>query len=78
MSVGGKIIDIYPAAENVTRFWVVDRNGDETWVWARNAEDMPKVGDEIWWQAGKIYFDGDRKHLIKYGSASDANWGQAQ
>lgn len=80
MSVGGRIIEIKPmtlrrdsgAICNVVRFWCVDRNGDETCVYAAPAEILPGLGDEIWWQSGKIYFDHDRQHLNKIGNSFDA------
>lgn len=72
MSVGGSIIEIKPmklleTGQDVIRLWVVDRNGEETCVYAYPANHMPNLGDAIWWQAGKIYFDGDRKRLVKVG-----------
>lgn len=74
MSVGGRIIEIAQHSLNGktrTRLWVVDRNGDESGVFVEDAPDMPKVGDEVWWQAGKVYFDGDSKHLIKISNSFD-------
>lgn len=80
MSVGGKIIDIremtitagdYPGKPTrVKRLWCLDaRNGynDETCVYAEWYPDGtgPKLGDEVWWQSGKIFFDGGRQYLRK-------------
>jgi hypothetical protein len=76
MSVGGKIIEMRPMTitagdypgkpTKVVRLWCMDpRNGDEVAVYAEPAEIMPKLGDEVWWQSGRIYFDGDRRSLRK-------------
>lgn len=76
MSVGGKIIEKVPyrfpeGAKNCVRYRVMDeyRPGwfDETFVCAEPADDEPQLGDEIWWQSGKIYFANDSKSLVKVG-----------
>jgi len=77
MSVGGRIIEIRHMSvrtdrgENrqVVRLWCVDRNANETCVYAEPAKDMPDIGGEIWWQSGKIFFDQDRKFLTKVGNS---------
>lgn len=80
MSVGGHIIDLahvtHPdTGAPLTRYWVVDRGRDESVVHAERAEVEPCLGDEIWWQAGRIYFDGDRRSLRKVGDAGDPFFG---
>lgn len=70
MSVGGKIIEIRDISATKVAIWVLDSQPGcetETCVHAERAEDMPKVGDAIWWQSGQIMFDGDRKTLRKIG-----------
>jgi len=78
MSVGGRLIDITPVrmsetGREVVRLWVVATNAggpgvhDETCVYAEPQENMPALGDEIWWQSGWIMFDGDRQTLRKVG-----------
>ena len=77
MSVGGRLIEMRPYtlrdpdkpefSRDVMRLWVVDRDGTETIVYARIQDDLPLLGDNIWWQGQKIYFDGDRKHMEKIG-----------
>lgn len=71
MSVGGRLIEIRPmrheGGDDVLRLWVVDRQGDETYVYAAPQDSVPKLGDEVWWQAGRIIFDGDRQTLRKVG-----------
>lgn len=77
MSVGGNIIEIRPQritmgvpprTEEVVRIWCMDpHNGDETCVYARPADVMPKLGDAVWWTSGRILFDGDRRSLEKVG-----------
>jgi len=66
--VGGWIIDIWRGREKV-RLWCVDRHGDECCVYVEHFESErgPKIGDEIWWQCGKVMFDYDRKRLRKIG-----------
>ena len=77
MSVGGRIIEIQPmrlmeSGSDVVRLWVVDRNGDETCVYAEPQTRMPALGEEVWWQSRRIYFDGDRQHLEKVGYSFSA------
>ena len=77
MSVGGRIIEMRRVtqrdadnpdfARDAWRIWVVDRNGVETIVFAKPQDDMPKLGDEIWWQSRRIFFDGDKKFMHKLG-----------
>lgn len=77
MSVGGRLIEIIPMrledGDDVLRLWVVDRSSgspgfnDETCVYAKPQEKLPAIGDQVWWQSGKIYFDGDCQHLVKIG-----------
>jgi hypothetical protein len=28
-------------------------------------KELPRHGEDIWWQAGKIFFDHDRQQLVK-------------
>lgn len=72
MSVGGRLIEILPMTcpedgASVVRLWVTDRNGDETCVYAEPQDSLPGLGEEVWWQCRRIYFDGDRQHLTKVG-----------
>jgi hypothetical protein len=77
MSVGGRLIEILPMrledGRDVLRLWVVDCPhgapgfNDETCVYVEPQESLPAIGDQVWWQAGRIYFDGDRQHLVKVG-----------
>lgn len=75
MSVGGNIIEMLSMSipheggvKQVVRLWCHDkRTGDETCVYGEPGGAMPKLGEEIWWQAGRIYFDGDRRSLRKIG-----------
>ncbi len=80
MSVGGRIIERRPFTTedgpvSITRYWVMDRNGDETVVYAKGfhmGKSGPQEGEEIWWQSGKIYFDNDRQWLEKYSASGPA------
>ena len=78
--VGGTLIEIRPMRVlagptpgrevDVVQLWCVgDRHEpyDECAVFAEPAEIMPKVGDQIWWQCGKVYFDRDQHTLRKVG-----------
>jgi len=67
--VGGWIIQIMPIGPDVTELWCVDRDGDETAVKVKTELQMPMLGEEIWWQDGKVYFDNDRKILTKVGNS---------
>ena len=64
--VGGWIIDIWHGRQKV-RLWCVDRHGDELCVYVEPFEDGPGLGDEIWWQCGRVMFDRDRRTLRKIG-----------
>lgn len=80
MSVGGRIIERRPfttedGPASITRYWVMDRNGDETVVYAKGfhmGSSGPQEGEEIWWQSGRIYFDGDKQWLEKYSASGPA------
>lgn len=71
--VGGSIIEIMPYrldGVDVMRLWVIDSNyNDECIVYAAPFErdDGPDIGETIWWQDGKIFYDGDRLFLKKIG-----------
>jgi hypothetical protein len=76
MSVGGRLIEIAPHIlrdgpdyrKDVIRLWVVDRNGDETIVYAEpTSPRLPVLGEEIWWHGRTIFFDGDSQQLIRVG-----------
>ena len=75
--VGGRIIEIRPMQivagaypgkpTDVVRLWVHNDPDDECAVFAEPADIMPRLGEEIWWQSGRIYFDQDRRSLRKVG-----------
>jgi hypothetical protein len=69
--VGGRIIEISVVQSGVSCLWCVDRNGDECAVKVENTPAMPLLGDEIWWQAGVVYWDSDRRQLRKVGNSYD-------
>ncbi len=72
--VGGRIISITPKGNGVTQLWCVESQGgstDECAVDVRDAPAMPLIGDEIWWQSGKVYWDRDRRTLEKVGYSYD-------
>jgi hypothetical protein len=70
--VGGWIIEIIESdIQGETQITCVDRYGDERCVIVETAPAMPLVGDEIWWQSGKVYWDKDRRTLRKIGNAFD-------
>jgi len=82
MSVGGRIIEIGPHVlrdaddpayrRNVIRIWVVDRDGGESIVYVEPAEELPRIGEEIWWSSGKIFFANDHCRLKKVGYSRSA------
>jgi hypothetical protein len=79
--VGGAIIEVremviraigeHPRASiRVNRLWCVNkRTHEETCVFAEwyPPGKGPKVGESIWWQAGLIFYDRDRKSVNKVG-----------
>jgi len=65
--VGGWIIQIAQMKPGVSELWCVDIHGTETAVRVKTEADMPSVGDEVWWQSGRVFFDKDRKSLTKVG-----------
>lgn len=70
--VGGRIIQITEKAPGVTQLWCIDTTyNDECAVDVETAAAMPLLGDEIWWQSGKVYWDGDRRELRKVGYSYD-------
>jgi len=79
MSVGGNIIEIAPVTLEgglpAMRLRVMDPTyGDETHVhaapWAEG--QGPSMGEMVWWQSGKIYYNRDRNWVRKIGNSGDA------
>lgn len=76
--VGGNLIEIAevtaPDGKPALRLWVVDRHhNDELAVLARpvDAQPIPELGEEIWWQSGRIYFRNDTHTLEKVSNSYD-------
>lgn len=73
--VGGRLIEIAEIGPGVTRLWCVGTQGsevgDECAVNVETAPAMPLLGDEIWWQSGRVYWDRDRRQLRKIGNSYD-------
>ena len=79
--VGGIIIEVremviraigeHPRApRRVNRLWCVDpRTHQETCVFAEwyPPGKGPKLRESIWWQGGRIFYDGDRRSVNKVG-----------
>lgn len=74
--VGGRIIELRPMTISmgtgrkpleVTRIWCMDRDGSECCVYAERFVDGPGLGDEVWWQGRRIYYDGDKRWLKRVG-----------
>jgi len=76
--VGGRVIEAKPMrlenGKDVIRLWCVEahtgnRTPDECAVYTEPYEDGdgPKIGESIWWQGGRIYFDGDKRDVPKVG-----------
>ena len=68
MSVGGTVIEVVEQiapedGRKRVRLWCVDRD-DEVAVWTRPAEDLPAVGDRIWWQGGRIFWTPVDKRFV--------------
>lgn len=59
--IGGRVIAI-ERDMGIARLWVVDRRtGDDCIVMADTSEEVPTIGDDVWWQAGRIYWGPDDK-----------------
>lgn len=70
--VGGKIIEIRHDRADKVRLWCMDRDGDECAVYVKpGADGLPNLGDEIWWQSGKVYFNKDKSSAQKLGFSFD-------
>lgn len=69
--VGGWVIEIMPVRPGVSRLWCTNPGQGECAVFVEDATVMPKVGDEVWWQAGRVYFDNDRRSLKKIANSFD-------
>ncbi len=79
MSVGGQIVSNerywmpiegqHPKA--TMRLWVIDRHGNECAVYAEPAAECLAIGEEIWWQSGKIYARDDKLTFHKIGYSFD-------
>ena len=70
MSVGGKIIGKKSSTTDGDQsviIYTVEDSGDTTSVMAKPSDNEPGVGDTIWWQGHKIYWDNDRQVLEKVG-----------
>ena len=71
MSVGGRIVEIRNVSATEAAIWVLDTDGvhvgDETCIHVEIAQDMPVLGDNIWWQSGLVYWDNDRRTMNKIG-----------
>lgn len=65
--VGGRIIEITPVTVNISRLRCIDRNNDECAVHVEHADEMPSIGDEIWWQGKIVYWNNDKNQLTKIG-----------
>ena len=77
MSVGGHIIEMLTvrleSGHEAVRIRVMDRF-DELFVYAEPWPDGlgPTLGEEVWWQGQKIFFNRDRNWLRKIGNSGDA------
>lgn len=75
MSVGGRIIEIAPVnikGRSLVRLWCIDPTyGDEVAVCVEPFSNGPQIGDRVWWQQRKVYFDHDRRWLTKVGNSFD-------
>lgn len=70
MSVGGRIIQIREVRPGVSALWVLDvQKGyeTETCVHVETETEMPALGENVWWQSGKVMWDRDRRTLRKVG-----------
>ena len=82
--IGGKVIEVRRTeTENgtpVNRLWCVSISAeqgrfDEVAVYAEPYAlgGGPSIGDMIWWQGQRIYFDADWRHVRKIGYSFNPN-----
>lgn len=73
--VGGRLIEIaHLTGSNpaVYRLWCVDGNDEcAVRVHVHPEDTLPELGQEVWWQSGKVYFNKDRNTLPKVGNSYD-------
>jgi hypothetical protein len=57
LMIGGKVIESRAEGEK-TRLWVMDhrQTSDELLVYVETQAEMPQPGDDVWWQAGFVYW----------------------
>lgn len=63
--IGGRAIEIDRDRKGDVRLWVYQPGEGEACVHAEDdmGAGLPSLGQEVWWQAGRIYFGGpDPKH----------------
>lgn len=67
--VGGNVLQIDSAGPAEVKLWVCNPKEGEGCVHVDPASGarLPRLGEEVWWQAGRVYFDGDRVSLRKVG-----------
>ena len=75
--VGGKLIeaallDKGGAGCEIWRLWCYSEEGEvAVKVRVEPKQELPKLGQEVWWHSGKVYFDNDTKSLLKVGNSYD-------
>ena len=61
-NISDKAIDL--EGDCVRRLWAIDRNGDESAVYASSEQaKFVEPGDQIWWQSGTIYWSNQKGSL---------------
>lgn len=79
--VGGKVIEVTRLKPGEVRLWVTGcREGEwgqdlAVHVVENGRVGLPALGEEIWWQAGIVYFGPhDSRRLRKIGDSYDPHW----
>lgn len=65
--VGGWVIEV--TSETPARIWVTNPGEGELCVHALipPGQRAPELGEEVWWQGGKVFYDHDRLEAVKVG-----------
>lgn len=66
--VGGTVFRIQEINLAQRKLFVRDQGGDLCAVHCGIGKDgAPEVGDQVWWQGGRIWLDDDTKSVDKFG-----------